>query len=193
MKKLIVLSFLFTVISVTSLLQAQDLKEFNQERLQINKIGMITLGSWALGNIAINGLLAGNATGSNKYFYQGNIYWNLVNFGLAGFAYYASTTSDPAAFTLNESIKEFYSIQKILLFNAGLDVAYITGGFFLKERAKNVENRQDMFTGFGNALILQGGFLLVFDLAMYFIHNSNAGFLQNLSISQNGLGMVLHF
>jgi hypothetical protein len=193
MKKLIVLSFLFIVISITSLLQAQDLKEFNQERLQINKIGMITLGSWALGNIAINGLLAGNATGSTKYFYQGNIYWNLVNLGLAGFAYYASANTDPASFTLSESIKEFYSIQKILLFNAGLDLAYITGGFFLKERAKNIENRRDMLSGFGNALILQGGFLLVFDLAMYFIHNSNAGFLQNLSINQNGLSMVLHF
>lgn len=154
---------------------------------------MITLGGWALGNIAVNGLLARNASGSTKYFYQGNVYWNLVNLGLAGFAYFASTSADPAAYNLSESIKEFYSIQKILLFNAGLDVAYITGGFFLKERARNIENRRDMFKGFGNALILQGGFLLAFDLVMYFIHNSNADFLQNLSMSQNGLGLVLRF
>ncbi|MFW5762391.1 MAG: DUF6992 family protein, partial [Cyclobacteriaceae bacterium] len=181
------------LLAGTTLAQEKKLVDFNQERLKINKIGMITLGGWALGNIAINGLLARNASGSTKYFYQGNIYWNLVNLGLAGVSYYASVNTDPASLNLAESIKEYYSIQKILLFNAGLDVAYITGGFFLKERAKNTENRREMFTGFGNALILQGGFLLAFDLVMFLVHHSNAGFLQNLSLSKNGIGMVFTF
>jgi len=182
--------FFFTA---TASAQSDKLTEFNQERLQINKIGMLTLGGWALGNIAVNGLLTRNASGSTKYFYQGNIYWNLVNLGLAGFGYFAATGSDPASYNLTESLKEFYSIQKILLFNAGLDVAYITGGFFLKERAKNTATRRDMFTGFGNALILQGGFLLAFDIAMFLIHNANADFLNNISLSSNGLGMVIKF
>ena len=182
--------FFFTA---TASAQSDKLTEFNQERLQINKIGMLTLGGWALGNIAVNGLLTRNASGSTKYFYQGNIYWNLVNLGLAGFGYFAATGGDPASYNLTESLKEFYSIQKILLFNAGLDVAYITGGFFLKERAKNTATRRDMFTGFGNALILQGGFLLAFDIAMFLIHNANADFLNNISLSSNGLGMVIKF
>jgi hypothetical protein len=192
MKKFLAV-FIFLIISACAMAQSDALTDFNRSRLKINEIGMITLGSWALGNIAINGILAANASGSTRYFYQGNVYWNFVNLGLAGFAYYASVTTDPASFTLAQSIKEWYSIQKLLLFNAGLDVAYITGGFFLKERAKNVTNRTDMFKGFGNALILQGGFLLAFDLVMYFIHNSNNEILQNLSLSPEGLGLVWTF
>lgn len=193
MKKIFFTSLFFLLFLGTCLAQSSDLTEFNRERLNINKVGMITLGSWAIGNIAMNGFLARNAAGSTKYFYQGNIYWNLVNLGLAGFAYYASVNADPASFSVSESIKEFYSIQKILLLNTGLDVAYITGGFFLKEKARNVEKRSDLLKGYGNALILQGGFLLAFDLVMFLVHNSNADFLQNLSLSNNGLGMIIRF
>ncbi len=193
MKNWLFLLLFVLLFTTTAAAQSDQLTQFNQERLQINKIGMLTLGGWALGNIAVNGLLTRDASGSTKYFYQGNIYWNLVNLGLAGFGYFAANGSDPTSYNLSESLKEFYSIQKILLLNAGLDVAYITGGFFLKERAKNIEKRRDMFTGFGNALILQGGFLLAFDIAMFLIHNSNADFLNNISLSPNGLGMVIKF
>jgi hypothetical protein len=72
-----------------------------------------------------------------------------------------------------EIIKDFNSLQNILLLNAGLDVAYIATGFYLKERSKN-SSSSERLTGYGNSLLLQGGFLLLFDVALYFIHQGNA-------------------
>lgn len=64
-------------------------------------------------------------------------------------------------------------MQNFLLLNAGLDVAYIATGFYLKERAKN-SSSPERLRGYGNSLLLQGGFLLAFDIAFYFIHQNNA-------------------
>ena len=51
--------------------------------------------------------------------------------------------------------------------NAGLDVAYITGGFLMKEMAKSRESKRNILDGYGRSLILQGGFLLVFDAVLF--------------------------
>jgi hypothetical protein len=72
-----------------------------------------------------------------------------------------------------EIIKDFNSLQNFLLLNAGLDAAYIMTGFYLKERAKNSSSAERL-KGYGNSLLLQGGFLLLFDVSLYFIHQSNA-------------------
>ncbi len=40
---------------------------------------MMTLGGWAIGNIAVSGFSLRNASGSNKHFHQMNVYWNAVN------------------------------------------------------------------------------------------------------------------
>lgn len=190
MKKYVLSLF---IIFLSSQLLAQNLENFNQKRININKVGMLTLGSWAVGNILVGSIMRSNASGGTQYFWDGNIYWNLVNLGLAGFAYYNLSQSDPAGFNLFESINEQYNIQKILLLNSGLDVAYMAGGFFLKERSKNINKRKTMFEGFGNALILQGAFLLAFDITLYFIHANRNSFFENLLLSQDGIGILYKF
>jgi hypothetical protein len=173
--------------------QSPDIVNFNQQHRQINKTGMLTLGIWALSNFAVNGSLLSGSQGDLKYFYQGNIYWNLVNLGLAGFGYIQAADESEIDYTLNETLNSFYGDQKLFLFNAGLDLAYVAGGFFLKEKAKTAEKRSEMFKGFGNALILQGGYLFVFDLVMYFIHQVNVPALNNLLFTNNGIGFVIKF
>ena len=188
--------FLFLMLYFfTSVVFAQDqsLYDFNEKRLTINKAGMMVLGSWAIGNIVVNSVLTQSAHGARKYFYNGNIYWNIANLTLAGIGLYSSLTADPGAFTLSESIKQHFSIQKLLLLNTGLDIAYITSGFFLRERSKNIEKRKDMFRGFGNALLLQGSFLFVFDLTLYFIHSAHSDLINNLIIDDRGIGLILRF
>ncbi|MGK7394222.1 MAG: DUF6992 family protein [Candidatus Cyclobacteriaceae bacterium M3_2C_046] len=187
------ISILLLVGAFTISAQPVDLTSFNQSRLDINQWGMITLGGWALGNIGINALLISGASGSQKYFYQGNAYWNLANLALAGFGLYNSLSADPESFNVFETIKQHYNIQKILLINAGLDVAYITGGFYLKERADNSSSNQDRLKGYGRALMLQGSFLLVFDLALYFIHSNQTSWLRNIVMNSHGIGMRWEF
>jgi hypothetical protein len=176
---------------------SSDLPMFNQKRLQTNKIGMLTLGSWALLNIGTGTVAARQAKGSNKHFHQMNAYWNVVNLALAGFGYYGSATADPASFDLFSSIKEHYSMEKILLLNAGLDVAYIATGLYLTERSKHTTSQADRLKGFGQSVMLQGGFLLAFDTVLFFIHNSHTPMLKNIlgavSFTGNSMAVIVHF
>jgi len=175
---------LFTTIAFFSLIdyvysQTTDLDQFNQNRNQINKCAMITLGSWAVGNMAVNGTLYRSGEKDRKYFYQMNIAWNAVNLAIAGFGLYGALNPD-TTLTLFESIQQQANIEKILLFNAGVDVGYIMTGFYLKERGKNSLKHYDRFKGYGNSLMLQGGFLFLFDLTVYFIQAGNNELMRKL-------------
>lgn len=187
----------FILICQMACAQSQELQQFNQRRLYINKIGMLTLGGWALGNMGTAALFMGKSSGNNKYFHQMNLYWNVVNLTLAGFGYYGAVSNDPASYSLFNTLKEQYSIEKILLFNAGLDVGYILGGLYLTERAINSQNRTDMLKGFGRSIILQGSFLFLFDLSMYLIHHANENNLKtiidSLSFTGNSIQLVMRF
>ncbi|MEM9896851.1 MAG: hypothetical protein AAF789_10815 [Bacteroidota bacterium] len=185
--------FLFTcLILLTVLASAQDLETFNTERLSMNKAGMLVLGSWATLNLVSSPILASQATGSRKFFYQMNGYWNTVNFALAAFGYYSATTADPSAFSLSQSIAEQQSLEKILLFNAGLDIGYVATGFYLMERSSR--NDSDRLKGFGQSLILQGSFLFAFDLGFYLVQQANCDqllkFVDRLALSPTGFSMI---
>lgn len=66
------------------------------------------------------------------------------------------------------------------MFNAGLDVGYVLGGLYLTERAKSAAKNPERLRGFGQSIVLQGGFLFVFDLAMYLIVNHHGRLLEPL-------------
>ena len=167
MKRTILISGLLLFVAVGLFGQTEALTQFNTERLQINKVGMIALTSWAVGNIGVNAFLTRNASGSDGHFYRMNIYWNIVNLALAVPGLRHSIITDPASLSLAETVGEYHQMGKIVLFNAALDMAYITGGFLMKEMAKSREKRRDILDGYGRSLILQGGFLLVFDAVLF--------------------------
>ncbi len=160
--------------------EKDNLRTFNEKRIKTNRNAMTVLGGWAVGNFLVSGLLIGRSEGSTKAFHQMNVGWNLINLGLAGFGYYSATRADPAALDLYASVKDQYGIEKTFLLNAGLDVGYMLGGLYLTERAKNASKNQERLTGFGRSIVLQGGFLFVFDLAMYFIVNHHGQLLEPL-------------
>lgn len=167
-----------------------ELTAFNQTRINYNESGMIILGSWAVGNIIWGSIGASNSTGQTKAFHQMNIYWNSVNLIIAGFGLWQASNEIPFSDffgTLNAQNK----IEKILLFNTALDVAYMAGGMYLKERGLRLN--KDKFIGFGKSIILQGAFLFTFDAIMYTFHAVHAkelpAFVQQMSIQPNGFTM----
>ncbi len=169
--------FLIVLFSTLHFVYAQDdpanIESISQQRTDLQTQGMIVLSSWAALNFAYSGYQLTQTKGKQYYFNQMNVFWNLVNAGIAtgGFISAANSSGDASVLeTLNETQK----FSNVLLLNAGLDLAYISAGFLLKERAKNVQKQKDRFTGYGNSLILQGSFLFVFDLAMYFLNNELA-------------------
>jgi len=192
------MALLFVLLAVPAAAQSSlAMQSFQQERNTINKSGMIVLGSWAVGNILLGAYGNQKATGEAKYVHQFNAMWNLVNLGIATFGYLNATTLDPSAMSNREILKEFGSLQNLLLLNAGLDVAYVATALYLKERAKSSENGERL-RGYGNSLLLQGAFLLVFDSAMYFIHENNASInlypqIGNLMGGSIGIGITWNF
>ena len=170
------------------------LPSFNQQSLDHQKTAMLTLGGWAVANIAAGGALQGSAEGTTKHFHQMNALWNTVNLAIAGFGYYSAMKSDPATWDLATSLSEHNGFQKVLLFNAGLDVGYIMGGLYLTERAKRPGVNADRLKGFGQSVMLQGAFLMAFDLVNYFIvAGKNEAIPLLLGSTENGLGLMLVF
>ncbi|MEN0051644.1 MAG: hypothetical protein AAF806_31560 [Bacteroidota bacterium] len=191
MKKYTLLSA-FLCLSFLAISQSNSLLDFNQNRLQKQKTAMTILGTWAIGNIAAGSILASRQEGEAKYFNQMNAGWNAINLVIAGFGYYGAMKMDAAGLDLYGSIEEQYKIQKILLFNAGLDIGYMLGGAYLIERSKNAADNPERLKGFGKSIVLQGGFLFAFDLITYFTLAADNDQLQ-LLLSGDGVGVSLRF
>ncbi|WP_297335622.1 hypothetical protein [Algoriphagus sp.] len=166
------------------------LENFNQTRLEYNKNGMLILGSWAVGNMIWGGLAAGKESGELKAFHQMNLYWNSVNLVIAGFGYWQATKESPGT-DFWQTMEAQQGIEKILLVNAALDVAYMAAGFYLKERGLRKSN--DRLQGFGKSVILQGAFLMVFDGIMYGFHHAHAQelpeFLKQITLGPAGVSL----
>jgi hypothetical protein len=196
------LTSLFLTNAIFIYAQSVDLQTFNNKRIKETKTDMLILGGWALGNMAVSGILLGNtvdagnpAAGGNgvtKGYHQMNIGWNAVNLTIAGFGYLAALKSNPASFDLFGTVDEHYKIQKIFLFNAGLDVGYMAAGAWLTERSKTTLKNPEQMLGFGQAIIVNGAFLFVFDLANYFIQSGHNDKIK-LLLKGDGMGLSFHF
>ena len=195
--KPVLLALIFTgCFTIAGQAQSVKLDSYNEKRQQITKIGMVTLGSWAIGNMALNGgLMLNRERDQRYYFYQMNVFWNVVNLGLAGFS--LLSLDETGGLSLYETLQEQNGLEKILLFNAGLDLGYIATGLYLRELGNNRENRRNQWRGYGNALILQGGFLFLFDVALATVLNQHANNLsplfQGMSLSPAAFSVKISF
>lgn len=187
-----ILTFILLQFLFCGLLFAQtsepDLETINQNRISMNSKGMLVLGGWAVSNMIVGGIGMTQASGTAKYFHQMNAAWNTINLTIAGFGYYG-LRNQSIDMTLSETISEFHSLEKILLFNAGLDVGYMALGAFLWERGLRKENNR--VTGYGQSLILQGGFLFAFDTVLYFLNRSESSQLMEFVSQVQFTGMNL--
>jgi hypothetical protein len=169
------------VLAVSLLLSRQVSAQHNfndsiaDSRNQIVRRSMVILGSWAVANI-ISGFSIGSATGGEaKYFWKMNAYWNFINLGLAGMGYLNALKASAREYTFADNAEAQAAIEKIYLFNFGLDLAYIAGGFYLGERGNanvTLKSRQQ-FKGYGASIAAQGGFLLIMDGVLFLLHHQN--------------------
>ncbi|MFZ9977797.1 MAG: DUF6992 family protein [Candidatus Kapaibacteriota bacterium] len=187
-------SFIIFFMGIQALAEQSDslLHSFNLERMSIQQTGMQTLGIWALTNIAIGTYASMTTSGERQSFWQMNAGWNIVNVGIAGMGYFSQSIPT----TLSATIHEQSSIETLLAFNAGLDIAYIIGGLYMKEKA-NTSDTPERLRGFGNAIMLQGAFLFIFDAILYGVHahhgSSLPTIIQSMYISTQGIGLNITF
>lgn len=167
------------------------------ERLNMHKTNLTILAAWAGVNIIQGSISANNAQGRDRYFFNMNSYWNLVNMGIATYGLIRMKKDLARKYSFTQNLLEQQKLEKILLLNSGLDLAYIATGLYLKERGARLNSEQS--AGFGNSLILQGAFLLVFDLVQYGNHRRNGKILERqtarlqIGPAGNGIGLAYLF
>ncbi len=167
-----------------------NLPDFNKEQAKINKTGFLVLGSWSAANIISGLALQGNAGGQTKYFHQMNLLWGSVNLLIAGSGYLGANRKT-GSLSYKQSLKQQSRVEKTFLFNAGLDLAYMTAGAWFIEKG-NSNSNPARYKGYGKSILLQGGFLLLFDAVMYGTHNHHGKklyqVLNGLQIAPNSVG-----
>ena len=164
-----VLLLLFLSTSAVFGQVAQYQKDFNK----INEGLMVTLGSYAVSNFALSG--AGyflSEDESTMRFHEMNVMWNTVNLGLA-VPGYIKARRNAGNYSIEEMLAQQRKTEQIFLINTGLDVGYIAAGYYMRRDALNRGDREALFRGYGNSLMLQGGFLFAFDLVAFGIHRSH--------------------
>ena len=166
-------------------------------RITLQKNNMWFLAAWAGANIMQGSISASNTTGNDHYFHQMNAYWNTVNLAIAGLGLYAAKKELAGIHSADRNRSEQQKIEKILLLNTGLDAAYIMTGLYLHERGTRLNRDQPV--GYGNSLMLQGGFLLIFDIIQYAENRRNGKALEKggggwqVGTTANGVGLAYRF
>jgi len=154
-------------LSLALLLSAAppSLAEWHADHLSAQSTGMWVLGGWAVANMGMGAV--GWVTASDvrtRSFHLGNLAWNTVNLALAGVGLWNALKAPGAAPDARALLQASEFQEKLFFVNAALDVAYLATAAFLWQRGDARGDAQ--LIGFGQALALQGAFLLVFDTAM---------------------------
>lgn len=186
-------------ISVSAAAQQTDLIRFETKRTSITKKSMMVLGGWSVANIVTSAFATKTHNTEMRYFHQMNVQWNSVNLFLAALGYIGAGKEDfGKPTTLARVLKHQTGAEKTYLLNIGLDAAYIAAGLYMTERSKSRLNPARL-KGYGNDIMFQGGFLLVYDAANYFIHRSHGKKLDaildkvELGPAAGGVGLVYRF
>jgi hypothetical protein len=179
MKKILLL-FALAITGFAGICQTNDLLSFERQRIDITKKGMLVLGGWSAANLIVGAIGSNTGNREVRYFYQMNVIWSGTNLLFAGLGYWGATKENTNDLTLTSVLLHQNKIEKTFLFNAGLDVAYIAAGLYLTERSKRNADPSKL-KGYGNSVMLQGGFLLLFDAAMYTLHHQHGKKLTNFT------------
>lgn len=159
---------LLTLCCQTSFSQ-DDTLEINRIRLKTSHNLMVGLSSWAGTNLVFSGIGWGTAAQEEtKYFHQMNMIWNVVNLGIA-VPSLIMNKRNKIDLSYDESIKESRRMSRVFLINAGLDIAYISSGILMNHFSKNNGSKSEMLAGYGKSILLQGSFLMIFDLTGYYL------------------------
>ena len=196
MKKIFTL--VLALICFHAFAQQQDsLKKFNFARTQTTTSGMEVLGGWGILNLGTGAVGWSMSQGPEpRYFFQMNVIWGAVNFGSAVIGLTGVQNDKNKKLSAAETLKRQEKIEKIFRVNEILDVAYLGTGIYLK--AVGSGRHSPIMQGYGESIIMQGTFLLIFDGLMYHAEKGNGSklrtFLEKNPITFDGkrVGIILN-
>jgi hypothetical protein len=177
---------------------AQDsLKYYNNLRINTTSSGMKVLGGWGILNLGTGAIwgwnnkstsvyadLGGSQVAYSKgisregqYFFQMNTIWGAVDFGTALLGYANIQKYRKKNLNAAETLEQQKKLEKIFLVNGALDIGYLGVGTYLKLAGDS--RKSPMMKGYGESILMQGGFLLIFDGLMYHAEKRNGTRLRN--------------
>ena len=154
------------------LLATAQLVKLHQAHDLLVAQGMGVLGLWALLNLVVSGYRVTQVSPRHEafHFHLMNAGWGLVNAVLAAFGIIGTHPGLTTGITLGSLLADQLHLENLLLLNAGLDVAYVAVGFWLRALALIPETQaSERLAGFGRSLWVQGGFLLLFDAGFWMV------------------------
>ncbi|MFN8276617.1 MAG: hypothetical protein U0T84_03970 [Chitinophagales bacterium] len=177
------------------LIPESERTSFFTEEQRLSRNGMIALTTWGSANVISGAVAAPLTSGSWRYFNLMNIAWGAANVGIGVPALIigARDKSVPGSGNL---LRKQQRRKELFLINGALDFAYLGAGAALWGFS-NRTKQPLMMTGFGQSLLVQGGWLLAFDWTMYLLHAHHGRildrYLTGLSYTGTGFRYQLAF
>lgn len=173
MKTTYILFFTIVVLSLPVMSQVGP-ESVSMTRNRIVMRSMKTLSVWGAVNSASGLGLSSGASKDARYTFRTCTYFGLVNLALGQAGYWTARKKRGQVLTPEQNLREQRKMEKIFLINTGLDLVYMAGGLHLINRGlQKTGDSRDKSLGYGRGLMIQGGFLFLFDGIQYLTHRKN--------------------
>ncbi len=170
--------FRYFLTEITSKLHLNEpideIKDFDDRHRAILRKHIAVLGWWSLLNIILGIVALIWLNGHLYYFMMMNMVWGIINFMVS------MMVIDHAffrKFKRGDCLERFEvqrHIEKMLIFNIGLDMSYVFFGLFLHAKGCAMPaDRLALWQGFGISVIVQGIFLFGLDNFFHHLHLRN--------------------
>lgn len=168
---------------------SDDIVRLDTERRQAERAHLTRLAVWAGASLAGGTALAltGARGSSRRAFGFQTAAWGAVNAAIAGYG----LTRDPSpAGTLAETRRREDGYHDILLFNEGLNVAYVATGATMAIAAARGVRGADAWRGHGWAVVVQGAMLLALDGVAIVDSRKRLRALDRVTVTSSSVGMA---
>ena len=148
-----------------------EVRDFDARFLIILNKHLAVLAWWCFLHLLIGIPMLLWSAGWLWYFATMNISWALINLWIV-FKLYDHICH--RRFRKGNVYRRFQiqqHVEKMLALNIGLDISYCLAGLYMSSWIG--EGTSGMWVGFGNAVLLQGGYLLIHDISFFILHHRN--------------------
>lgn len=146
----------------------EALGRFREQHRRAQLVGNGVLTGWAVANIAggITGALVDPSDG--RYIHEMNAMWNSVNLTL-GILGLVNNRRLPKVRTMDEARRVNRRARRVYVINGAIDVVYVSAGMLVAGLGRKYDKPR--VQGWGTAVVIQGAWLFVFDIAMAIAHS----------------------
>ena len=172
---------------------ADSARIFNTRRIIVNYNGTLAAGSWGLASVAAGAVGMATAKQENwKAFHATNLAFGASEMLFSGVSLLSCRSQIKKHPETQEAYRLFKRARSTHLYGICADVACVAIGEYVIAKAKDVPATEARNRGIGQAMVLQGVGMLIFDNIMYRVHsryNSRWGdLMDNFNFIGSGIG-----